>query len=51
MAINYPCEVCSEMWPENNLVLIEQTGKLTCPVCINQMISDLLLSISLASMG
>jgi len=41
MALQYPCEKCSEHYPEDQLVLIDLVGKLLCPVCINDLISTL----------
>lgn len=41
MAIQYPCEVCSEYVPEATLILIEYNGKLMCSICINDLIRQL----------
>lgn len=41
MAVQYPCEVCSEDWPLENLVLIKYNGRLMCPLCINKMINSI----------
>jgi formylmethanofuran dehydrogenase subunit E len=42
MAIQYPCEKCSELHPLENLTLIHYNGKLMCPVCINSLIDALI---------
>lgn len=41
MAVQYPCEVCGESYPETTMLAIALTGKIMCPVCIDQLIVDL----------
>ncbi len=46
MAIQYPCEVCSENWPETTVMAVELTGKIMCPMCIDRLINELAAELS-----
>lgn len=41
MAIQYHCEVCDQSYPETTMMIVDLTGKITCPVCINILITNL----------